>query len=98
LTVAALWDRWKNKETDERITSCAMIITEPNDFVAEVHDRMPVLLEPGQFDHWLTASMGIEDLKPAPNDYLRRWAVSKRVSSSKSDKNDVTLIEAVESA
>jgi len=30
----------------ERIKSCAMIICEPNEFVAEVHDRMPVLLQP----------------------------------------------------
>jgi len=46
LTVAALWDSWKNRETGERIKSCAMIICEPNDFVAQVHDRMPVLLQP----------------------------------------------------
>ena len=46
LTVAALWDSWKNKETSERIKSCAMIVSEPNDFVAEVHDRMPVLSRP----------------------------------------------------
>jgi putative SOS response-associated peptidase YedK len=43
-----------------------MIITEPNDFVAEVHDRMPVLLQPDQFDHWLRGNMGIEELKPLP--------------------------------
>jgi putative SOS response-associated peptidase YedK len=29
LTVAGLWDEWKNRETGERIKSCAMIITEP---------------------------------------------------------------------
>ena len=47
LTIAGLWDQWKNKETGERIKSCTMIITEPNDFVAEVHDRMPVWPAPG---------------------------------------------------
>jgi putative SOS response-associated peptidase YedK len=91
LTIAALWDEWKNKETGERIKSCAMIITEPNDFVAEVHNRMPVLLKPEQFDHWLSGNMGVEELKPAPSDYLQRWAVSKRVNSSKADKDDATL-------
>jgi hypothetical protein len=54
LTVAGLWDQWKDKETGERIKSCTMIITESNDFVAEVHDRMPVLLTPEQFEHWLS--------------------------------------------
>ena len=70
---AALWDRWKNRETGERIISCTMVITQPNDFVAEVHDRMPVLLMPEQFDRWLKGEMGVEELKPAPNDYLQRW-------------------------
>ena len=72
-----------------------MIITQPNELVAEVHDRMPVLLQPEQFDHWLSGDMGVEELKPAANDYLQRWAVSKRVNSSKADKDDATLIEKV---
>jgi putative SOS response-associated peptidase YedK len=95
LTVAALWDSWKNKETGERLKSCAMIISEPNDFVAEVHDRMAVLLMPNQFEHWLSGNMTVEELKPAPNEYLQRWAVSKRVNSSKADKEDGKLIELV---
>jgi putative SOS response-associated peptidase YedK len=98
LTIAGLWDLWKNKETDERIKSCTMIISEPNDFVAEVHDRMPVLLAPEQFEHWLSGNMGVEELKPAPNDYLQRWPVSKRVNSSKADKDDASLVERVELA
>jgi putative SOS response-associated peptidase YedK len=93
-----LWDEWKNRETGERIKSCAMIITEPNDFVAEVHDRMPVLLQPEQFDHWLSGDMTVEELKPAPNDTLQRWMVSKRVNSSKADKDDPTLVEPVKQA
>ena len=95
LTVAGLWDEWKNRETGERIKSCAMIICEPNEFVAEVHDRMPVLLKPEQFDHWLSGDMEVEDLKPAPNDYLQRWPVSRRVNSSKADKDDPTLVDPI---
>ncbi len=95
LTVAALWDEWKNRETGERIKSCAMIICEPNEFVAEVHDRMPVLLPPEKFDHWLSGDMGVEELKPAPNDYLQRWPVSMRVNSSKADKDDATLVNPI---
>jgi putative SOS response-associated peptidase YedK len=64
LTIAGLWDEWKNKETGERLKSCAMIITEPNDFVAEAPDRIPVLLMPDQFDHWLSGNTGVEELKP----------------------------------
>jgi hypothetical protein len=54
-----------------------MIITEPNDFVAEVHDRMPALLTEDRFAPWLSGDAGAEMLKSAPNDdYLQRWPVS----------------------
>jgi putative SOS response-associated peptidase YedK len=36
-----------------------MIITEANQFVGEVHDRMPVILEPAQFEAWLTGAAGL---------------------------------------
>jgi putative SOS response-associated peptidase YedK len=49
-----------------------MIITEPNEFVGEVHDRMPALLYPDQFDAWLSGEMTAKDLKPVNNDYLQR--------------------------
>jgi putative SOS response-associated peptidase YedK len=42
LTVAGLWDEWKNRETGEQLKSCTMIVGEPNEFAAEIHDRMPV--------------------------------------------------------
>jgi putative SOS response-associated peptidase YedK len=95
LTVAGLWDEWKNPETGQPLKSCTMLITEPNEFVAEVHDRMPVLLTEKQYDPWLSGEAGTEILKPAPNDYLRKWRVSKRVNSSRASDDDPTLIDEV---
>ena len=43
VTIAGLWDQWHDRASGERILSCTMIISEPNPFVAEVHDRMPVV-------------------------------------------------------
>ena len=96
VTFAGLWDRWRDRSADERITSCTMIITEPNAFVAEMHDRMPVILEEKDFEHWLSGEVGMELLKPAANDVLQRWPVSKRVNSSRADAEDATLIDAVQ--
>jgi putative SOS response-associated peptidase YedK len=96
LTAAGLWDEWKDRPTGERLKSCTMIITEPNEFAAEIHDRMPVFLMEDQFAPWLGGEAGAEFLKPAPNNYLQRWPVSKRVNSSKADADDPTLIESVE--
>jgi putative SOS response-associated peptidase YedK len=75
-----------------------MTIFEPNEFVAEVHERMPVHLKPEQFDHWLSGIMAVDELKPIENDYLQRWPVSKRVNSSNADSNDTTLIDPVKQA
>jgi putative SOS response-associated peptidase YedK len=98
LTAAGLWDEWKDRATGEQLKSCTMIITEPNDFVAEVHDRMPVLLTEDQFAPWLSGEARMGLLKPTSNDYLQRWPVSKRVNSSKAAADDATLIEPVETA
>jgi putative SOS response-associated peptidase YedK len=73
-----------------------MIVGEPNEFAAEIHDRMPVSLTEDQFAPWLSGEVGAEVLKSAPKDFLQRWPVSKRVNSSKADADDVTLIERVE--
>ncbi len=75
-----------------------MIVTEPNAFAAEIHDRMPAFLTQEQFAPWLSGNAGAEYLRPAPHDLLQRWLVSKRVNSSKADADDPTLIERVELA
>jgi putative SOS response-associated peptidase YedK len=60
--------------------------------IREIHDRMPVFLTEQQFTPWLSGEAGAGILKPAPNDFLQRWPVSKRVNSSKADADDTTLI------
>jgi hypothetical protein len=42
--------------------------------------------------------MSVEELKPVANDCLQRWTVSKRVNSSKTDKDDASLIEPIKLA
>jgi putative SOS response-associated peptidase YedK len=56
---------------------------------------MPVVLEPEQFEPWLSGGAGVELLKPAANDVLQRWPVSRRVNSSRASDDDATLIDAV---
>ena len=98
LTAAGLSDEWKNRETGERLKSCTMIVGEPNEFAADIHDRMPIFLREEQLAPWLSGEAGAEVLKPAPKDLLQRWPVSKRVNSSKADADDATLIEQIELA
>jgi putative SOS response-associated peptidase YedK len=95
LTLAGLWDEWKDRETGTPLQSCTMVVTEANALAAKVHDRMPVLLQPQDFDGWLAGTTGTELLKPASDDYLQVWPVSRRVNSSRAPSDDPALIEQV---
>ena len=95
LTIAGLWDEWKDSETGLPLMSCTMIITGANELASRIHDRMPVLLQPKDFDRWLAGNAGTELLKPAPDDYLQTWTVSRRVNSSRAPSDDPTLIDLV---
>src|SRR3974390_828530 len=75
------------------IKSCTLIISEPNELTAKIHDPMPVLLQPEDFDLWLNGTVGIELLKRATNDYLQVRPVSQRVNSSRWPGDDPTLID-----
>jgi putative SOS response-associated peptidase YedK len=59
---------------------------------------MPIFLSDDQFAPWLSGEAEAEVLKPAPNDFLQRWPVSKRVNSSKADADDASLIKRIELA
>jgi len=92
MTIAGLWTEWKDKATGEALKFCTMVITEPNKFAAEVHGRMPFILEPQDFQQWEKGN--VKDaaalMKPAADDLLMMWPVSKRVNSSKADSDDAT--------
>jgi putative SOS response-associated peptidase YedK len=96
LSIAGLWDEWKDPETSEPVLSATLIVTAANDFTRPIHERMPVLLGHQDHEAWLTGKAGVELLRPAPNDLLRMWPVSKRVNVSGRGDDDASLIEPVE--
>ncbi len=98
MTIAGLWSGWVENATGQTLKSCTMLITAPNKFVADVHDRMPVILEAKNFERWEhgNAEDAAALMKPAADDVLQMWPVSKRVNSSRADGDDATLIETVE--
>ena len=49
---AGLWERW-HKGEGEPLDTCTIITTTPNDLIANLHDRMPVILPTGHFAEWL---------------------------------------------
>ena len=95
LTFAGLWDEWKDRASDETLKSCTMIITGPNSFVAEVHDRMPVILAENDFEPWLRSEAGRRTSQASTGRSVAAMARVKRVNSSKAPVDDPTLIEQI---
>jgi putative SOS response-associated peptidase YedK len=50
--IAGLWEHWQSPDGSE-IESCTLLTTEPNELLKPVHNRMPVIISPGDFDRWL---------------------------------------------
>ena len=73
---AGLWDRWKSPE-GETVETCVMLTIGPNMLMRPIHDRMPVILQPGDYDRWLDRDVqDVADLlQPAPDDFLETWQV-----------------------
>jgi putative SOS response-associated peptidase YedK len=57
---------WFERRDQRSIKSCTMLITQANGFVSQIHDRMPVILEPEQFETWPSCEAAAEILKPRP--------------------------------
>jgi putative SOS response-associated peptidase YedK len=76
---AGLWEGWKDPATNEWLT-CTIITGEPNEFVREIHTRMPVILPEEQHDAWLLGEAGKEILIPFPADRMKAWPISPRVN------------------
>ena len=51
---AGLWGAWKNPETDQWLQSFTIITTDPNELMEGIHNRMPVILHPKDYDRWLS--------------------------------------------
>jgi putative SOS response-associated peptidase YedK len=86
---AGLWDRWRAPD-GTFLESCTILTTTANRLLAEVHDRMPVILAPADYDLWLDPGFrrvaGIKELlKPFDADRIRRYPVSERVNSVAND-------------
>ena len=98
--MAGLWERWHGGE-GETIESCTIIVTDANDLVQEIHDRMPVILGRENHAAWLDRDTKDADgllamLKPADPARWTMHAVSWQVNSPRNDSPD--LLEPLDSA
>lgn len=98
---AGLWENWRDKsqgESAEWVRTCTIITGEPNELLAPIHNRMPVILPPEAWGRWLGEETATRDelqemLRPYPAERMRAYSISTRVNSVRYD--DAGLIEPV---
>lgn len=88
MVMAGLWSRWKDPKSGGEVLSCTILTCAPNDLMAELHDRMPVILLERDWPKWLGEEAATDDellalLKPCPDDALRIWPVGEAVGNVK---------------
>ena len=86
---AGLWDRWR-RPPSEPLESCTIVTTPPNRALEAIHDRMPVILQPEDYDTWLDTSLNDRTLlegllRPCPEDRLISYPVSTLVNKPEND-------------
>ena len=95
--LGGLWENWKNPATGEWVRTFAIITTDANEMVAEIHDRMPLILAPNDYARWLGEEPDPGDLmRPFPAEPMRMWPISTRVNKPEND--DPSIVEPIDLA
>jgi putative SOS response-associated peptidase YedK len=95
MVMAGLWARWKSPNGEE-VLSCTILTCEPNNAMAELHNRMPVILAETDWSKWLGEEPVTEEelvamLKPCPDETLRIWPVDKKVGNVRNTGPELML-------
>ena len=89
---AGLWERWQNREA-KLVETCSILTTTPNRLLEDVHDRMPAILAPEDYEVWLDPGEQrveslAEILKPFDSARMKRHPVSTRVNNVNNDDRE----------
>ena len=94
---AGLWTSRRDDETGQVLESCTIITTKPNELVAPVHDRMPVILPAAAEAVWLDPATSKEhalsQLQPYPAELMLALPASTRVNSIRNDDSGLLLAD-----
>lgn len=93
--MAGLWERWQDEHGNE-MDSCTILTTDANEMMAKLHQRMPVILLPEDYDDWLdpaqqNAQAAAAKLKPYPAAKMMHFPVSPFVNNPRHE--DARCIE-----
>ena len=87
--MAGLWERWRDPEAGSDVESCTVLTTAPNPLVADIHDRMPVILDEEAQLEWLNPATSAVQLESALESYsanlMEAVAVHRSVGNVRND-------------
>lgn len=88
--LGGVWESWRAPD-GAILRTCCLITTGPNEIMLPVHDRMPVIVAPDNYEAWLTGEADeVSNLvRPYSTDEMQVWTVSKRVSRSGEEGADL---------
>lgn len=90
LAFAGLWDAWKEPAGGGWLQSFSIITTDPNELTARVHNRMPVILRPADYDRWLNRETGerppLDLLRPFDAEQMTANPVDPRVGNVRNNE------------
>lgn len=91
--LAGLYEHWVDKSS-RSIDSCTIIVGEANNDVIPIHHRMPIILEPEDFNRWLDPEIQSEQilkplLKKRLEGTIKHYPVSPKVNNPKNDSADL---------
>jgi len=83
---AGIWDHWEDPD-GSYVESCAIITTEANERIRPIHERMPVIIAPADYDLWLDLKLPATArlkplLRPYPAEAMLAYPVSPIVNSA----------------
>ena len=87
--LAALWERWQDKESDATLQTTTLLTIPADEFMAPLHHRMPVILQPDTADEWLAGGSDLLDNIAAKTPPLQAWPVDKRVNNARNEGADL---------
>jgi putative SOS response-associated peptidase YedK len=88
MALAGLWEQWTGAD-DAMLNTCTIVVGKPNALVGDVHDRMACILQPDDYQDWLSPNEKPDYLlamlaDPYPADLMKCWPVASVVNSSRS--------------
>ena len=97
---AGLWDRWRDSNNNV-LETCTILTTREFGMVADVHDRMPAILDPDDYERWvdpvITKAEAILDcLRPVDASLMSKYPVSPRVNRPENDDEECAREVSVE--